>query len=237
MYRTDTLLPLATFLLITLCSLGCVQVSGDVDGAEIGGMKSGFWIDTPDLYGVGGMDGEAVYIYVYDYASSCTKETAFTEDMIDLVQEYGPYPQQDQVDDYYDRINELQREYRPEDYWMMSLLAVADDFEDLSGSDFDLDTGGDASLFLIHQNEYFDYTGDPTASYSDLYFSTGGTLTIKSIADGGRARGNGDATLLLDPADEDEDPGEISFSFDVASCQSYKVALEEYYDLMFGDMS
>ncbi len=226
---------LSVFCALSIAPLGCVSASGEVEGTNVGGMKSGFWIDTQFQEGDEQGSSGSVAIYLYDFASSCSKQTAYLQDTIALTEEFGFYPSEDTFEDYYDGVEEIQREHLPAEYWMLSVGAYVDDFDDLAGSELDLEAMDEAGLNLIHQKDYWDYPDeleDAAEDNSDWYWASSGTLTIQSIKEGGRARGQGDATLTDYFSTESEDMGDLSFSFDVAYCEGYREAMEDYFDLI-----
>ena len=232
---------LAVLLVTTLSHLGCIQVSGTVLGTEVGSMKSGIWFETPDVLQGNGWEGEVITIYLYDFSSSCSRMTAYNEDMLEQLEEFAL--DMEDLEGHYQRLDELQREHLPEEYWVVAMEAMAEDLEGFPGHEFHLNTAEEAVLQVSHQHDYIDFdellAGEGQGGYgwmnSDTWPAVAGSLTINSLKDGGRVQGEGNATLG-GATMYDADAGEITFDFDVAQCESYGLVLGEYYQAI-SDMS
>ena len=215
---------LGALLGLILLAGGCTNVvNGEIDGQKPGWMQSGFWIESPV--------GSGITVYLFSFPNACQKQIDFSEESFAVYEDFPSFElTEEELREVAERMDALQREYRPAEYWSVIFGIWEASADDISGESYEF-AGTDAFLSVGHALDYADYEamlidGDLEAMNMDSYGASGGEAVLQSMSDGERLKGAVTAELQSSSFDDPEpvDAGEIDFDFSVKRCEGF----EEY---------
>jgi len=206
-------------MLAILTLAACNSVRGAIDGDDVPGLATSFFVENDDAYDNDG----AILVVLSSVDLGCEGYADAREDLEDEINALD-------VDGFI----ELWEETFPEDFWEVYIQFRVDDVDDSAARiDFDaqdwddgLSEDDDAGMFMHHYTEYPDWSlfnldFNLLADARDTYISDEGTVAVRRHKPGELISGYFDAPMVdLDGDDE----GEARVSFSAQRC----TAMEDY---------